>query len=108
PAKKGKMSSASYSLTSRRAAAFDGPIPGDLSKYGLDKPKTASLYGEGDKLLARVRVGAEKDGKRYVLVDGTDKLARVEKGTVDEWPWALSDALEVPPPGADAGVQASK
>ena len=110
PAKKWKMSSASYSITSLRAAAFDGPAPSakDLAKYGLDKPKTAALYGEGDKLLARVRVGAEKDGKRYVLVDGFDKLARVEKGTVDEWPWALSDALDVPPPGADAGIQASK
>lgn len=109
PAKKWKLSSASYSITSLRAAAFDGPVPRDLAKFGLDKPKTATIYGEGDKVLARVRVGAEKDGKRYVLVDGVDKLARVEKGTVDDWPWTLADALEAPPaPGADAGVQASK
>ena len=102
PAKKWKMSSASYSLTSLRAAAFEGAVPKDLAKYRFDK--TASIYGEGDKPLARVRVGAEKDGKRYVLVDGVDKLALVEKGTVDDWPWTLADALEPPPaPGADAG-----
>ena len=106
PAKKWKMSSASYSMTSLRAAAFDGPVPKDLKKYGFDK--TATLLGENDKVLARIRVGSEKDGKRYVLVDGVDKLARVEKGTVDDWPWNLPDALEPAPAAPDAGVQASK
>src|SRR5205085_8867346 len=101
-AKKWKMSSASYSMTSLKAAAFDGPPPKDPRKFGFDK--TAILLGEKDKILARIRVGAEKDGKRYVLVDGVDKLARVEKATVDEWPWKLEDALEAPPPGGpDAG-----
>ena len=93
-------------MTSLRAAAFDGPVPKDLKKYGFDK--TATLLGENDKVLARIRVGAEKDGKRYVLVDGLDKLARVEKGTLDDWPWNLADALEPPPVSPDAGVQASK
>ena len=107
PAKKWKMSSASYSITSLRAAAFAGPVPKDLAKYRFDK--TATILGEGDKPLARVRVGAEKDGKRYLLVDGIDKLALVEKGTVDDWPWILADALEpAPDPGADAGVQGEK
>jgi hypothetical protein len=108
PAKKWKMSSASYAITSLKAAAFDGPVPKDLAKVGLDKPKTVTLLGDGDKVLARVRVGAEKDGKRYVLVDGIDKLARVEKGTVDDWPWTLADVLEPPPASPDAGVQAAK
>ena len=107
PAKKWKLSSASYSLTSLRAAAFEGPLPKDLAKYRFDR--TATAYGEGDKVLARVRVGAEKDGKKYVLVDGFDKIALVEKATVDDWPWTLADALEPPPaPGADAGGPGSK
>lgn len=106
PAKKWKMSSTTYTFSSLRAAAFEGPAPKDAKKYGLDK--TATLLGEGDKVLARVRVGAEKDGKRYVVVDGLDKLARVEKGTLDEWPWTAADALEPPPAAPDAGVQASK
>ena len=107
PAKKWKMSSASYSITSLKAAAFEGPLPKDLAKYQFDK--TATLYGEGDKVLARVRVGAEKEGKRYALVDGVPKLALVEKGTVDDWPWTLSDAVEAPPaPETDAGAKGAK
>ena len=107
PAKKWKISSALYAIASLRAAAFEGPVPAakDLAKYGLDKPKTATVLGEGDKVLARIRVGAEKDGKRYALADGFDKLVRVEKATVDDWPWTAADALETPPP---APVQASK
>ena len=81
---------------SGRAASFEGPRPRDLAKYGLDKPKIATLLGEGGKTLARVRIGAEKDGKRWVLADGIDKLARVEKSTVDDWPWTANDALEAP------------
>src|SRR5438876_976836 len=70
-AKKWKISSALYSIASLRAAAFEGPVPAakDLAKYGLDKPKTVTLLGDEDKVLARVRVGSEKDGKRYVLAD---------------------------------------
>jgi hypothetical protein len=110
-AKKWKISSALYGIAGLRAAAFEGPAPAakDLAKYGLDKPKTATLLGEGGKILARVRVGAEKDGKRWVLADGVDKLARVEKATVDDWPWTAADALDTPPaPPAPPRPQASK
>jgi hypothetical protein len=108
PAKKWKISSALYSIASLRAAAFEGPVPPqkDLAKYGLDKPKTVTVLGEGDKVVARVRIGTEKDGKRYALADGFDKLVRVEKGTVDDWPWTAADALDTPP--ATAPGQASK
>jgi hypothetical protein len=115
PARKWKISSALYSITGLRAAAFEGPAPKekDLAKYGLDKPRTVTLLGEKDSVLARLRIGAEKDGKRWVLADGVDKLARVEKGTVDELPWTLADALETPaalslPDGGSAPAQASK
>lgn len=107
PAKKWKVSSALYAIASLRATAFEGPLPAanDLSRYGLDKPRTVTLLGEGDKVLARVRIGAEKDGKRYALSDGFGKLVRVEKSTVDDWPWSVADALETPAP---ATGQASK
>ncbi len=99
PAKKWKISSALYSVAGLRASSFEGPVPAqkDLAKYGLDKPKTVTLLGDGDKVLARVRIGAEKDGKRYAVADGFGKLVRVEKGTVDDLPWNVSDALEAPP-----------
>jgi hypothetical protein len=108
PAKKWKLSSALYSLASLRAAAFDGAVPKDLAKYGLDKPKTVTVFGDGEKVLARVRVGAEKDNKRYVLSEGVDKLARVEAGTISDWPWTAADALEPPPASPDGGIQAAK
>src|SRR5882724_406085 len=107
PAKKWKVSSALYAIASLRATAFEGPLPAanDFSRYGLDKPRTVTLLGEGDKVLARVRIGSEKDGKRYALSDGFGKLVRVEKSTVDDWPWSVADALEAPAP---ATGQASK
>jgi hypothetical protein len=97
PANKVKLSGALFALTNLRATWFDGPAPKNLAPYGLDKPMTATLLGEGDKPLARVRVGAvEKSGKhRYVLVDGVDKLALVEKATVEDLPWTAAAALEV-------------
>jgi hypothetical protein len=105
-AKKWKLSSALYSIASLRAASFEGAVPAekDLAKYGLDKPKTVTVLGEGDKVLARIRLGAEKENKRYALADGFDKLVRVEKSTVDDWPWTVNDALDAPP----APPQASK
>jgi len=108
PARKWRIAAALYAINSLRASSFEGPVPSakDLGKYGLDKPKTATLLGEGDKVLVRIRVGAEKDGKRFALVDGFDKLVRVEKATVDDWPWNVADAIDTPPP-TGAG-QASK
>jgi Domain of unknown function (DUF4340) len=106
-AKKWKLSSALYSIASLRATAFDGAVPAqkDLGKYGLDKPKTVTVLGEGEKVLARVRLGAEKDNKRYALADGFDRLVRVEKSTVDDWPWSVNDALDAPPTPPQASKQ---
>jgi uncharacterized protein DUF4340 len=99
-AKKWKISSALYSIASLRAAAFEGRVPAakDLAKYGLDKPRTVTLLGDENKVLMRVRVGSERDGKRYALADGFEKLVRVEKATVDDWPWTALDALDAPAP----------
>jgi hypothetical protein len=100
PAKKWKLSSALYTLASLKASSLEGPVPHDLAKYGLDKPKTVVLMGDGDKVLLRLRAGSEKDDKRYVLADGVDKLARVEKSMVDDLPWTVADALDTPAPAS--------
>jgi len=110
PAKNWKISSALYSIASLRAATFEGPLPAgkDLARYGLDKPKTVTLLGEGDKVLARIRLGAEKDGNRYALSDSFPRLVRVAKSTVDDWPWTVADALQTPPAPPPTTGQASK
>jgi hypothetical protein len=105
PARKWKTSSTMYAVSALRAAAFDGPVPAakDLKKYGLDKPRTVTFLGDGDKVLLHLRIGAEKDGKRYALADGFAKLVLVDKAIVDDFPWDVSAALEPP-----ATPQASK
>ena len=98
PANKVKLTAALYALTNLRATRFEGPVPKspkELAKLGFDKAQTATLLGDGDKVLARVRVGAVKDERRYALVDGVEKLALVEKLNVEDLPWTIGDALAV-------------
>ncbi|MFL5376332.1 MAG: DUF4340 domain-containing protein [Myxococcales bacterium] len=108
PAKKWKLSSALYSITGLRAAAFQGRLDA-TSQVKLGLFRTITLLGDGDKVLARVRIGAEtKDGKRrYVVVDGEDRIAEVEKVSVDDLPKTVDDVVEPPPvaSGADGGTK---
>ena len=82
--------------------------PKNLVKQGLEKPRTVTLLGDGDKILARMRVGGETpEHRRWVLADGMDRVAEVEKSAVDELPWKLEDVLETPAPAQpDGGVDA--
>jgi hypothetical protein len=96
PGNKGTLSAALYSLTHLRATTFQGAAPAsakELAKYGFDKAQTATLLGEGDKVLARVKVGSVQQDKYYVLIDGLPKLARVEKINLVNLPWTVAEAL---------------
>lgn len=100
PAKKWKVSSALYSITGLRASAFAAKP--DASAFS--QARAIRLLGDGDKVLATVRIGAEtKDGKRrYASSDTQPRIAEVEKSTADDLPKSLDDVLE-PPPAPDAG-----
>ena len=100
PAKKWKLSSALYTITGLRASAFAAKP--DASAF--NQARTISLLGDGDKVLASVRIGTEtKDGKRrYASSDTLGQLAEIEKSTADDLPKTLDDVLE-PPPAPDAG-----
>jgi hypothetical protein len=120
PAKKWKVSSALYAITGLRAAAFGGKLDAEeralpatgggrrpqqtATEPKLGLSRTVTLLGDGDKVLARVRIGAEtKDGKRrYVAVDGEDRVAEVEKVSVDDLPKTADDIIE--PPAASSGA----
>lgn len=108
PAKKAKISSALYSITGLRAVMLAAKDP---KKQGLDKPRTLTLLGDGDRVLSKLLVGGETpEHRRYVLADGADKVAEVDKTVIDELPWKLEDALDPPAPAAaspDAGVAAA-
>ncbi|MFL5310972.1 MAG: DUF4340 domain-containing protein [Myxococcales bacterium] len=109
PAKKWKASSALYSIAGLRAAAFAAKP----DAKAFDQASTVTLLGDGDKVLAKVRIGAlTKDGnRRYVSSDQKPRAAEVEKGTVDDLPKSVDDLLEPPPsatPDAGSPTQAAK
>ena len=109
PAKKFRVSGALYTIAGLRAAVWG---PKNLPRQGFDKPRSVTLLGEGDKVLFRMLAGAETpEHRRYVLVDGMDRVAQVEKGAVDGLPWKVEDVLDDPaPPVAslpDGGVAAA-
>jgi hypothetical protein len=99
PAKKWKVSNLLYSLAGLRAASVGEPAPRDAkakARLGLDKPRTIALFGEGDKLLARLLVGRASDKRVWVQVEGASRAVQVDKGPLDELPATASDVLEPP------------
>jgi Domain of unknown function (DUF4340) len=106
-AKKWRVSSTLYSIVGLRAAAFGPKIEAKAEpKYGFSR--TVKLVGDGDKVLARIRIGnLTPDGKRrYVASDGEARIAEVEKAAVDDLPKTVDEMLEAPAatPGADGGT----
>jgi hypothetical protein len=99
-AKKWKASSALYSIAGLRATAF-APKP-DAKVF--DQARTVTLLGDGDKVLARVRIGAlTKDGnRRYASSEGHARIAEIEKATVEDLPKSVDDLLEPLPSSSTA------
>jgi Domain of unknown function (DUF4340) len=111
PTKKWKVSNALYSITGLRAAAFAAKP----DSKAFEGARTITLLGDGDEVLAKVRIGAlTKDGKRrYASSDAQPRVAEVEKATVDDLPKSLDDVLEPPPaasgaPDGGTSLQAGK
>jgi Domain of unknown function (DUF4340) len=94
PAKKWKLSGALYSLTGLRASAFAAKPDASAFKDA----RTVTLLGDGDKVLATVRIGAAtKDGKRrYATSESQPRIAEIEKNTADDLPKSVDDVLEAP------------
>jgi Domain of unknown function (DUF4340) len=106
-AKKWKVSNTLYSITGLRATAFAAKP--DAKTF--EGARTVTLLGDGDKVLAKLRIGAEtKDGKhRYASSESMLRVAEVEKSTVDDFPKTIDDVLEPPAaPPAGPPSQAAK
>ncbi len=107
PVKKFKLSGNLYALANLKAAAFDGEKPSDakgLAKFGLDKPRTVTLFGDKDAVLGKVLIGGEttdkadpKKQRRFALVEGGARIVELEKNVIDELPQKAEDLLEAPP-----------
>jgi hypothetical protein len=99
PAKKWKVSNLLYSLAGLRAASAGEPTPRDAkakARLGLDKPRIVALFGDGDKLLARLLVGRSVGTRVWVQVEGAPRAVEVDKGPLDELPATAGDVVEPP------------
>jgi hypothetical protein len=99
PAKKWKLSNLLYSLAGLRAASVGEPAPRDAkarARLGLDKPRTVALFGDGDKLLARLLVGRSVGTRVWVQVEGAPRAVEVDRGPLDELPATAGDVVEPP------------
>lgn len=113
-AKKWKLSGNLFSLAGMKAAAFGEATPTDpkaRARLGLDQARTVTLLGDGEKVLARLWLGAEipaggPEGKkrRYVVVEGGPRVLEVETTSLDDLPKTVDDALEPPPSPPPAPV----
>jgi hypothetical protein len=82
------------------------PAPRDAkakARLGLDRPRTVALFGEGDKLLARLFIGSQAGERRWVLAEGAARAVPIPKGSLDELPASANDALE--PATASSGAR---
>lgn len=98
-AKKWKCSGALYALSNLRAAAFvdEHADAKALARFGLDKPaRTYTVYGDADKVLARIKVGKLEGTRYFVQEGGSTRVDAVEKATVDDLPKSLDDLVEKP------------
>lgn len=98
-----KLTSAVYTLANLKGVSIVDEQVTDLKKYGLDAPLfTFTAFGEGDKELVRLLIGALAGTRHFAMKAGGTKVFEIEKSTVDDLPKSLADATEAPPaPPAD-------
>lgn len=111
PAKKWKISSLLYSLSSLKATALGDEHPKDWNRYGLGKAqKVVTVFGNDGKILAKLEVGKDVAGKQNtVYARGIkDQALELESNRLSELPTTVADVLDNPPPASDAGTAALK
>jgi hypothetical protein len=99
PAKKWKLSSLLWSLSSLKASGFGEENPKDWGKYGVSSnSRSLALADRDGKILARLQIGKEAKGKNSaVYVKGSRaEVLEVESARLSEIPWKVEDVLEKP------------
>jgi hypothetical protein len=113
PAKRWKLSSLLWNLSSVKASALGEEHPKSWAKYGLDKPeRSASVLDKEGKVLAKVEIGQKVQGKdNQLYVRGSrDQVLEVDVGRLNDLPSSVDDILDrpAPAPAADAGSVTAK
>jgi hypothetical protein len=97
PAKKWKLTSLLWSLTSLKASGFAEENPKDWSKYGISaNSKSLALADREGKVVARLQIGREVKGKSNALyVKGSRPEAmELDSARLSEIPWKLEDVID--------------
>ena len=102
-AKKWKMNSVLWGLSSLKATGIAEDNAADLARYGLDKPtKSVTLFDGEGKELGTVAFGKEEADKVFARNTAEARVFQVEKARMGELPSSRSDLEEVK--AADAGA----
>ena len=97
PAKKWKVNSMLWTLSSLKAVAFADENAEDLAKYGLDKPARALTFSDkDDKEIGSLLFGKDVNSNVYVMAKGTRRVFEVEKAKLGDLPNAPADVIEAP------------
>ena len=106
PAKKWAISSMLYSLGGLKATSIGDENPKDWGKYGISaSSRTVTLADKDGKVLAKLQVGKEVNGKgNAVYVRGSrNAVLEMDSAKISELPFKLPDLIDSPPQGADGG-----
>ena len=105
PAKKWKLSSLLWSLSSLKASAIGEENPKDWSKYGISaSSRSVTLADKTGKVLAKLELGNQVKGKSDALYARGSRgaLLEIESARISELPWKSGDLIETP--AADGGA----
>lgn len=104
-AKRWKINSLLWALTSLKAVSFADENPKDLAPYGLDKPgKTVTLVGEGGKEVGTIAIGKDNNANVYVLSSAAKRVLEVEKSRLSDFPSSRADVEEAAASDAGSGA----
>lgn len=110
PAKKWKLSSLFWNLSTLKASSIAEEHPKDWAKYGLAPPtQSFALYGAGDALLGRIDVGKAVPGKtpEEVFMRGArPEVLQLESSRLGDLPNSADDLEDKPETPGDGGTPA--
>jgi hypothetical protein len=106
PAKKWKLSSLLWSLSSLKATSVADEQPKDFAKYGISpSSEGVTLADQSGKVLAKLQLGNAVKGKpNSVYARGSrNAVLEVDSTKLAELPSKIDDVLEAPPQASDGG-----